>query len=58
MVKVKWLARTASANGVIHPGDITEEKEVDAKRLEKAGYVEILENPKKVTKKEEVKEEA
>lgn len=58
MVKVKWLARTASANGVIHPGEIMDWNETDAKRLEKAGYVEILDNPKKVAKKEEVKEEA
>ena len=58
MVKVKWLARTASANGVIHPGEIMEWSEADAKRLEKAGYVEILDEPKKASKKEEVKEEA
>ena len=52
MAKVKWLARSASANGVIEPGTEMEMETREANLLAKSGYVEILESPKKVSKKE------
>lgn len=47
MVKVRWLTRTASANGVIQPGEIREWDSREAHALAKAGYVEILEEEEK-----------
>ena len=55
MVKVKWIARSASEKGVIQPGTVMEWDSKEAAMLAKAGFVEILEEPKKPTpkKKEE-----
>lgn len=59
MVKVRWLTRSASANGVIQPGEIREWDSKEAQALAKYGYVEILEEEKRPARKTtaEAKEE-
>lgn len=57
MTKVKWLARSASVNGVIQPGTVMEWDSKEAAMLAKAGYVEILEEPKKKESPKKEKEE-
>lgn len=57
MVKVKWIARSASEKGVIQPGTVMEWDSKEAVMLAKAGYVEILEEPKKKESPKKEKEE-
>ena len=57
MVKVRWLARSASEKGVIQPGTVMEWDSKQAGMLAKSGYVEILEEPKKKESPKKEKEE-